>query len=687
MALAFLELLETRDDRVLFEADTGTSEYHRFAVGLGGAETEGYPALQGIRYRSPLARRAGVNPLRTTFELEVPTRVLDQDARFVQLTSYRGPDERAPAWSRVIEVWPPLGPLTTGRGFAMTADKLVNGTASAPCRNVSRSLTENRLSKQMFWEELLGVARLLVPLGSRLLADEAPASQPGKPSVQTGDIDELLKTILKLVGEAGRPTGAMAEAAPVAKQQSLRLGGGRTATLRPLEARVLRSGRSGGRLSRAADLGLLSGPALAALAPTLTRAIGPLLQKAPELLGTFADSPLRLFTAIAEADRKERELTNQQVQNMLAQGNQALMLHLLSLAGAGGAGSSGASQGLSGASSVRREPVSARGADDLFAPRLIAPPTIRVGGKPRAAYRRDGPITLQLVVEARNRPPDETPARAIAHLRIVDALDGALRLEKRFPLSDVRVGDTVPLKLAGDEVAKLPAGVDLLASVELRWRDGKGRTSTAHGRAVQGLYLAGEYLLGSLGERLHDDQSLRDPVRFRSFWHRIWEGGSDDHRRWRLRTTARYYYTVRPGESRNGRIDTRFRADETEDGKSRVEWRGRLKAGMELAVGELARLGPLFERATPWNEGELEALDGDDFRAYVEQQATSAVELRGRRSERGALWTFPVVDLVAVELLHVIGHGLDGEVTVTENVQKTFPVPVAACFVGLERES
>jgi hypothetical protein len=749
VALAILRSLGVTAGDVPFEADIGTNTHYRYAVGTGRSSDDGFDTLEGVTYASPIRQGSQGGLFQSWFGFTIPRDQLDRENRFVQLSSYKDAEGRSPAWSKVLEVWPQLPPRpfpeqTTDMTLGMTRDTILEvEPAFEPCRSVAHTLTENRLSAAMFWEELLNIARLFVPAGSQLLGQLVNSRTNGQ--VNPDDIGNIITSLLNVVGQIQAPAAATnpgtggngagtasapANGAPTNRAPTNRAPNGTTspgtqaATAMPtaqtfvargprtVSYRQLRRQRSPNRgarrpdnplgYSRGQDAGLISGPALigliTTLAPSVLSAIKPLLEKSPELVNAYLDSPLRLFNAVAEAERKERELTNAQIQNMLNQGNQALLYNLLLNQPASPNPAAGGPLAgllptpiLAGATGLRARSLSVAGprVDPRIEARLVVPETTDVAGKSRALYRYGEPIAFSVVLGTVDTAPRRPIPKAIAHLRVKDALDGRTLLEHRYQLKDLVLNQAERLDLSPAQAQALPANTDLLVSVDISWLGKSGQVYTTADRATQSLYLTGEYFLKSVGGRLYQELSLKDPIRYRAFWHRIWEGGSAQHRRWELKATSRYYYRLRPDHESNGRIDTKFKAVEarSKESESRIEWGGFLKSGMELAPGELNKLLPLMQQPATWPEAELNALKSEDFAKSVDQQATVDLNLRGRSDERGSVWVFPVVDLVDVTLQKVTATGLYGEVTGTDTVQRVFPVPVAAVFVGMENES
>ena len=716
MALAILKVLNISSNQCTFEADIGTSSHYRYCIGSSRKNRDGFEALDEVTYKSPIQEQNGTLLFQTRFKFTVPKSQFDRRNRFIQLSSFKNKQGKSSAWSKVIDVWPKvsfshLHQQATGMS---TQTSPISCSIFEPCRSISQSFMESHLSSAMFWNQLFDIARLLAPSGSKLLTQVVNQGTGSK--VNPSDVEKIIKLLLQTISTtlpstASSPTSGQnnpqkAAPAKAAAISTLPRTPFVSHGLRAISYKGIRQRRfasSQGVLhSQGLDGGVISGPALigliTTLGPSLLQTLKPLLEKSPQLLKTFIDSPLRLFNAIAEVNRQEQKLNQEQINNMIKQGNQALLYTLLQNQIAkngkgtlsqlkGGVPLTKASRrgraqafATAGTSSVPR-------VDARIQARLVSPKPIDITGKPRSLYSNNEAIKLRLVLEAEN-PPDRPIPKVIAHLKIKAPNHAKQLFEHRYQLQDVFLNRDVLLTLKKSDIQRLPVGIDLLVSVDVTWLNPKHQVFTIAMRASQTLLLSGTYGLKSVGSRLNQAVSLKDPTQFRAFWHRIWEGGSAQHRRWELNVMARYYYRLRPNESSNGLMETKFKPnkDSASERESRIRWEGFVKSGLEVAPGELNKLLPLVFGQKPWVEEELGAISIDNFSQYVDQQATAELSLRGRRDERGSVWVFPVMDLVSLELYQVSAEGDYGEVTETISFSKSFPVPISAVFVGMENE-
>src|SRR5688500_8739003 len=110
MALAILELLAVEGGGVRFNVDTGTNGYYQLRIGKGVRRRHGIDWVDEVTHRTPVAaNQAGGDLLRSAPEVVVPYARF-ADAGYVQLFSFKTPDGRSPAFSRVVRVGRGFGP-------------------------------------------------------------------------------------------------------------------------------------------------------------------------------------------------------------------------------------------------------------------------------------------------------------------------------------------------------------------------------------------------------------------------------------------------------------------------------------------------------------------------------------------------------------------------------------------------
>jgi hypothetical protein len=171
---------------------------------------------------------------------------------------------------------------------------------------------------------------------------------------------------------------------------------------------------------------------------------------------------------------------------------------------------------------------------------------------------------------------------------------------------------------------------------------------------------------------------LNDVDRFRTYWHKVWQGRFDDQVK-RFALECKYYYALNSTRTKHARIETRIRTQELED--RRIT--GRLKTGIELSPDELNRLLPqLAPGERPLSETELRALRAGDFVERFNQAARYTAKFRGRVGDSAALWVYPEFKLQRI-VLQKVGQ-VNGNGLVTSFVEHSvrFPMPALIHFIG-----
>lgn len=734
MALAFLRFIEIDDQDVVFGIDVGSSGFFRFSIGAGRTSRDGVPLLRDVSYQSEIRRAPISNPFSSMKTLRIPLAHMSRQNRFVQLTSFVEADGRGPTWSRVLEVYP-VHDTNQRRLSHMSSVMNHQNVSTSPaepefetCRSVSTEFTQSQLSSAMFWDQLLNIAGLLAPAASQLLGQAI--NQNSSANINPNTIQQIIQALIDVGTQVQAPQTPTAQTpadepsterntsqGEIAQAQSLsrRYGAAQLPqrfTGVPHAAIKYRRAQS---MPRAMDGGLISGPMLAGListlGPSVISALGPVLESAPQLLETYMDSPIRLLNAINQAQQERQRMTNERIQNMLTQGNQALLLHFLNNGNSGGQAAAalpstvGAGNGTAVAQSLRR-PYQRRYAqvsrpraltriekNDELAISFVWPEPISIDNKPKAVFSTAGDIALSIRVDVNQSGAESTQpqrlAKVIVKLEIIDLVDNRRLGEEIIRHKNLGVGEILNIPLSQRTKDSLPLHADLIARVRLKWMDENGRDHGVQKNAVQALYLVNNYFFGQAGASLNTPMALDDPARYRAFWHRIWEGGSRQHKRWYLQMMSRYYYRMAEGETSNARGETKIKLNEDKSSANgtRITWDGMLKSGMDLAVSELNKLLPVMKESESWTQEQVDALQCPEFEKLLNQQATANIEMRGRTEERGSLWVFPVVDLMDIELQKVMQVSDNGAVLQIEKETKSFPIPVDAVFVGAELES
>ena len=318
-------------------------------------------------------------------------------------------------------------------------------------------------------------------------------------------------------------------------------------------------------------------------------------------------------------------------------------------------------------------------------------PRVRLRQKERVVYKRGSTLKIPFRVSTDhpNAPARPIP-RAIAQATIQNTDTMAVLWEKEFRLTDVHLNkDVRAIEILPEESRNLAANVDLKLEITLRWR-GKDNRTVYGAMKNQFITLVDDVVFDQVGEKVGESVALSDVVAHRPFWHKVWEGGYAESRRWHVDFDVKYFYAVDADAEEPSRLETRVLvaednavAGEEMPGRRRV--RAKLKAGMELTVGMLSDL--LADQGHPAPSAEhVEALRQPEFEKYLNQVARVHLELKGKSGDTATLWVYPEIDIHNVQLLRVSQTNEDGQVLGMTKETVLFPRPSSVHFIGTQSE-
>src|SRR5713101_1296437 len=192
MALAILELGEWGNAKVGFNIDTGTSRYYRLKIGRNVQRKYGIDWVDDVYYQTPVTLNdAGGSLLNSAKDVFIPIRQFDKGDVFVQLFSFKSPQGKSPAFSRVVKV-----PLGLGRWGAPTptfAPSFSNPTAmqtivpfqsprSIPGRDFGATYARTASLEDL----LAGIVKIAAPLVAKLLGEGHNGDGQNSPSGPAG---------------------------------------------------------------------------------------------------------------------------------------------------------------------------------------------------------------------------------------------------------------------------------------------------------------------------------------------------------------------------------------------------------------------------------------------------------------------------------------------------------------------
>jgi hypothetical protein len=109
MALAILDPVDFGRAGARFAVDTGTNRIFLLKVGRSFRTKSGIDWIDDVTYATaPAINDNGGSLLRSRKEVVLPASCFADGGRFVQLFTFKAPDHRSPAFSKVVEI-PSIG--------------------------------------------------------------------------------------------------------------------------------------------------------------------------------------------------------------------------------------------------------------------------------------------------------------------------------------------------------------------------------------------------------------------------------------------------------------------------------------------------------------------------------------------------------------------------------------------------
>jgi hypothetical protein len=317
---------------------------------------------------------------------------------------------------------------------------------------------------------------------------------------------------------------------------------------------------------------------------------------------------------------------------------------------------------------------------------LLGPSLEWIGGKD-PIFARGGRIALRFRFTVGAPAPAKPLPKALLKVTLSDDRNPALRCEKTVKLTGLVAGSVVECVFEPGDLAHLPIGSRLTAIGAVRW-PGKAGPIEALGSAK--VVLAGPLFVKARGGEVGGERELVDMRRWRPFWNKVWEAPTLDRseegkRRWQL--DADFRYTVVLGaQDRNGLMETRHRQPKDAPDNDYALTAGRVKAGIEIGLGPLLSLRPLWDLTEPVATEVQQALSGPAFLAQNGGEAQRRIELKGRAGERGQVWIIPTFRLFDVVLSRVTETDATGQAMKTSEETVQMPLPVGVRLLGLRSD-
>jgi hypothetical protein len=670
MALAILDPVDFGRAGARFAIDTGTNRIFLLKVGRSFRNKSGIDWIDDVTYATaPAINDNGGSLLRSRKEVVLPASCFANGGRFVQLFTFKAPDHRSPAFSKVVEI-SSIGadfrkPPIRSHGAAMSMTATFASVRRVPVRTAAEVLARSASVDDV----LAGIAKLAAPL-----------------------VQDLLQTGTQGGGKAGAGGDGLAKVLAALLRSLFGDGAAGASTAKSLSA------NGGAHNNRFID-GEYARPFIFGIDDALIGALaGPLLQALPQLLNAVNQRKIQMKQAddrlisdlVSDVDRRLllQQLIAAQPQSGAAAGpDLQKLIAMLQQAPPAAATPTPAAAGKSLSLSLSSGATLSTRAVLSF---VMADP-LPWNGSAQRLFGKGADLHFKIQLNVGDPVPKLPLAKAIIKLAFRNPADHSVLFEKTFKRKDVAANAPLTLDLTAAELAPLPGNKPLEAVAEMRWLTSSRGEYKALGSSE--LVLIGKYVLKSQGTAAASEVELTDMRRFRPFWNKLWEAPtldgagrkSDDAKYlWELDIDTKYSVLLAPEHEANGLMETKLlqAAADPESLTQRIA--GRMKSGIELSLAELNKLLPLWPGQTPLEPAKLEALA---TAAFAEANATELVahlKLNGRAGERGMVWAVPVFTLFECTLGAIGKTDETGQVTALADETVRFPLPVSVRFLGLK---
>jgi|GEM_PF-3157513 len=729
MALAFLRNKGKSKDAYQFIADVGSNLFYQFKIGKRKRVIGGVEVVTELRHVSPIFQ---LKPdfkrrIQTDFTLAVPIADFKYRARYIQLFSYKNREGKSPAISDVLRVIP--ASLNLNSEFLKDISLATSENfdmENFEVQHKSFCYTEQGISESMFWDKIVAALPQVIGAAAPFISKLVGGGKKKGDSSGSTD-DKILKAIAELVGkvaenskkEAQKPAEdqetAETEAKPKedvkAAAKSLSILGeamvvnpAMLVQLAPLLQKVMSPetikaiGNQPVKLFKAIgdtvlkmdkqemdhleklnpgvdDATILpilqsmsqSRYATAKVAPALLAALPalmPLISKVldPKMIQAIGDQPLKLFKAIGDAALKMDKQEMEHLERLNPGVDDPTIVPLLA--------------------SMSIPQYDKSDIKFKMSPKIdlefMDSQTIDIGDTMKVVYVNNKPIRIPVRVytKTKNSPSRPMP-KAIIQLIIQDGDSMKVLLNKKINLKNVIIGEIInEIIIDNFEVDLLPTNRDLKVEVSFIWKGAKSKKNTGTFKNHY-IFLTNEYSFHQIGGPTGSPILLNDLVKYRAFWHKVWEGGYKESKRWEIDYDFKYYYALDPDIDTPSKLSTRRQvtsdnaiAGESIPSRRKVD--ARLKSGMELNLPMLNKLMPLLGYPM-LNEAKLEALKSDEMKKYIDQVARISIELKGKDGQSSALWVYPEVNIHEISLVKATQVNPNGRVTQTTIEKVKFP--------------
>ena len=693
MALAIIDFILFDRSHAKFKIDTGSSVFYKLKIGRSVSRNNDMELVDEVSKTTPVQKSQSADSmLNTSREIAIPANYFDKENCYIQLVSYKTQDGKSPAFSKVIKV--PVGFKNAVVGdYILSLSQNVNGMTTDSfncCRNIPHD--DGIYSKQESIEDiLLNGIKAAVPAVLELLGKmqngDGKTGDAAKPEtlLQPGILNSLLQALLH----------GFAAPANVSKQSSLVMAGGSDDN---------RFDEGNPEYSRPFIFGIDD-----ALLATLA---GPLLQEGLKLLP-------QLLTAQNQGKLQKQAASNKLITDILADTNKRLMLQQVldhQQPAAGQAAGANVAQLLqllqqTAAAAPAATDTPAPAADTAVAKSLSLPVTatavtlsasanlvfeasnlLQWNDAKKALYNKNAPAVFKIKLNVSGAAPSTPLPKAIFTFYFRETGSQKNILQKIFKQKNITVNTFIDFLFTKEEIAALPVNKSLMLFAEMRWLTQSNKELKALGSTE--VIVVNNYFVKEQGKTVSDEKELTDMKVYRAFWNKIWEAPvldaagrkKDDQKKylWELDANLKYSVAMTADHDTNGLMETKILKAEADPDSLTEKTEGRMKAGIELSIGEMNKLCTLWDKQTVLPDAKLEALKSPEFAKKNAAELIYNLKIKGKAGQRGMIWVVPVLKLTSVVISKIKTTLPSGQISEVEEENIQFPLPVACRVIGLK---
>ena len=683
MALAYLVYERSANGTIYFKADIGTQDFFQYKIGRQKRRYQGLDLIDEQVFASPILHIKTISDVFATgFTLPIPQALFKEAGRYIQLWSYKTLEKTGPAISPVLSVTPMSRDI--GEGLSLSNILTIREPMEPyQVSNEAFSYTEKGVSESMFWNQLLQALPTLIdnalPIIRPLLGGNGNGSaSPSASGNPTNDLVQAIAQLIQNIRNISPNNGATT-------QNDSPSNGSPTPTPPPAS-------------SEASSYYGLSQSLSNIVKKTISQDTLHIIQTNPRQMGqVINDSMLRM------SGRPRAPYQYAEAKIAWAPIIAAVAPYVKDILELGNKNEADQRRHLEQLVSLLNDPsltallasMSHLPSKPKFTPSTSLYidtshlPKINLQQNERVVYQHGKLLTIPFrVATDRPNPPDRPIPKAIVQVSIQETEHLTVLWEKEFRLKDVLIHSLVnTVTILPEECQNLPVNQDLKVEITFLWQ-GKDRQKTYGIVKNQFITLVKESIFHRMGDKTGATTALNDLVKYRSLWHKIWEGGYTESRRWHIDFDAKYYYAFDGKEETTARLETRLQVIEDnvragEEMPPRRKVRAKLKSGMKLTAEALNTLLPNLGYALLLPD-QLEAIKALNLQPYMNQTARIHVEMKGKSGDTASLWVYPEMDMHEVHLLQVSQTNEHGQVTAMSEQTVHFPRPAAIHFIGTQ---